>query len=209
MRGIQTTKKDVENIRRLRSKGLSISEIQGTICKSKSVISKYIKGVSISPKYLPAWEIKYRDSIRRSHEAWCVAENHAKKLLHTLSKRDKIVIASCLYWGEGTKRELGFSNTDPELIKTFIAGLRVMGLDKERLRVNIRIYEDINAEKAIQYWARIVDIPKSQILSVNVLHGKKQGKLPYGMCRVRVTKGAEYFKILMSVIKQIGIKMSS
>jgi hypothetical protein len=58
-----------------------------------------------------------------------------------------------------------------------------MGLDKERLRVNIRIYEDINAEKAIQYWARIVDIPKSQILSVNVLHGKKQGKLPYGMCR--------------------------
>lgn len=209
MRGKETPKKEIEHIKKLRSHGFSISEIQKTINKSRSVISKYIQGVPISSEYLPEWEIKHRNSIHQSQKAWRIAEKEAKRLVKSISKRDKVMVASCLYWGEGTKRELGLSNTDPNLIKTFISGLEAMGLNKNRLRVNVRIYEDIKGDESIRYWAKIVGIPKSQVLGVNVLHGKKQGKLPYGMCRIRVTKGAEYFKILMSIIKQIQINTSS
>jgi hypothetical protein len=48
-----------------------------------------------------------------------------------------------------------------------------------------------------------LNLPVSQIRSVNILKGKKVGKLEYGMCRVRVTKGERHFKLIMSMIDLI------
>lgn len=61
----------------------------------------------------------------------------------------------------------------------------------------------------IRYWAQIIGIPSNRILNVNILKGKKRGKLQYGMCRVRVTKGGNYLKLLQSVAKVITEKLDN
>jgi len=51
----------------------------------------------------------------------------------------------------------------------------------------------------IKFWSEICEIPESQISFVNVLKGKKVGKLLFGMCRVRITKGGYTLKVVQSI----------
>ena len=109
---------------------------------------------------------------------------------------------SALYWGEGSKRDFGLSNTDPELIRVFIEGLReVFKIDEDRFRISIRIFEDMDKDKCLDFWSNIVGIAKDKFVNVDVLKGKKNGKLEFGMCRVRVTKGADLLKQIKGINK--------
>ena len=70
--------------------------------------------------------------------------------------------------------------------------------------MSIRVYEDINTKDAKIYWARITGITPDRIISVAVLSGKKLGKVPYGMCIIRLAKGNDYFNLLMATTKLIS-----
>lgn len=205
--GKQLDKKEINKIIKLRKCGHSLPEIRKITSKGSATISKYIKGVEILPQYYNIWKIKQGGSKARAKQEWIKAKNIAKKLISSLNRKEKLLIAACLYWGEGTKTELNLMNTNPDLIRVFIECLKELGITKDKLRITIRIYEDINKKSAIKYWAKIVGIPKSQILNVNILKGRKIGKLEYGMCRIRVTKSAPYFKIIQSIIELIKISI--
>ena len=105
--------------------------------------------------------------------------------------------------GEGTKRELNIINSDAAMLRVVVHCLRDLGVSDTEFRARIRIYDDINKFKAIDYWAAALSLPVECFKSVNVLTGKKKGKLAYGMCRIRVAKGANYFKLIMSAIERI------
>ncbi|KKQ77620.1 MAG: hypothetical protein UT00_C0009G0028, partial [Parcubacteria group bacterium GW2011_GWA1_38_7] len=45
-------------------------------------------------------------------------------------------------------------------------------------------------------------------MHIDILHGRKTGKLPYGMCRVRLLKGGNELKYLKAVYKIISNQMS-
>lgn len=208
MRGIKTSLKDIQTIKQLRKTGHTVSEIANVTGKSRSIISTYIQGVEILPKYLTTWNSMQGSSRTRANAEWAQSLITAQRVITSLNRKEKMIIAACLYWGEGTKSELSLSNTDPALIKTFVTCLEEFGITKDRFRVTVRIYEDINSEKAINYWANIVGISKQQVVGVNILSGKKKGKLEYGMCRIRVTKGKESFKLLQSLARTIQSKIS-
>ena len=193
-------------IREMRKTGFSIREIALEIHHSKSTVAKYIKDIPIQPEYYNIWHAKIGGNTTRAKDRKLKAEKEAENLLGSLTLRDQLIIASCLYWAEGNKRDFNFTNTDPKLIETFLECLRSLGVTQDRIKVSIRVYEDINVKKAKQYWARIAGISPSQICSVNVLQGKKKGKLLYGMCRVRLTKGNDYFNFLTGTIRLIGKK---
>lgn len=200
-------KKEINQIIRLRKRGYSLPEIKKITNKSNATVSKYIKGIEILPEYYNIWKIKQNTSKIKAEKGWIEANNKAKKLISSLNKKERLLIAACLYWGEGTKTELNLTNTDPDLIRVFISCLKELGIAKDKLRITIRIYEDINKNEAIEYWAKVIGIQKSQILGVNILKGKKGGKLKYGMCRVRISRSAPYFKIIKSIIDLIKIKI--
>jgi len=42
-----------------------------------------------------------------------------------------------------------------------------------------------------------------KFVSVNVLDGKKNGKLIYGMCRIRITKGADVLKYIKALKNRV------
>ena len=199
MRGIPTSISDIKRIKRLREKGLTINEIRAITGKSKSLISGFIKGVDVLPRFREDWLSKRGGSVTRARRQQEEARKIVTKYISKIGTQEKMLIAACLYWGEGTKKDFNISNSDPVLIKTFISCLDKFDIKKERLRVTIRIYNDINRQSAINFWSKVIEIPASAILNVNVLNGKKKGKLPYGMCRIRVTKGGFLLKMLKSI----------
>ncbi|MDO8566375.1 MAG: hypothetical protein Q7S04_04325 [Candidatus Moranbacteria bacterium] len=120
-----------------------------------------------------------------------------------LHKEGLVLFIVALYWAEGGKRDLNLTNSDPDLVRIFIQGLFKLGVKKSDLRINLRLYGDIKESVARAFWAQKLDILPESIRGINWLHGKKEGKLPYGMCRIRVTRSGSYFKMIMSSIEHI------
>ena len=207
MRGKPVTKKEAETFVRLRQTGHSLPEIQKATGRGSATVFKYIQNVKVLEEYKQILRAKQGGSKARADKGWKESVQKADGLLGTLTKRDKLIILTTLYWGEGTKRELNIINSDPELLRVFIECLLLIGVTRDMLRVTLRIFEDGSENEARKYWARALKIPENSILGVNILEGKKLGKLKYGMCRVRVTKGAPHFKLIMSMIELLKSKI--
>lgn len=194
----------IKEIKLLRSKGYSLLEISQEVSVPKTTVFYYIKGVEILPEYLSDWAGKRGGSRNRRLSQEKKAFEEATELVRILSDKEKILFLSALYWAEGSKKDFGLSNTDPNLIKVFVEGLRgVFGITDDRLRVSVRIYEDLDRERCLSFWSDVVGIPKEKFINVNVVAGKKKGKLPYGMCRVRVAKGGELLKKINGINKMV------
>lgn len=192
---------------RLRQTGHSLPEIRKATTRGNATVFKYIKNVRVLPKYKDILKSKQGGSKNKANKEWGVASKKVKDILPSITSQGKLLIMAALYWGEGTKRELNLINSDPELLRVFVECLLEIGVTRDMLRVTIRIYEDTSEVSARKYWAKVLGVSEKSILGVNVLEGKKKGKLKYGMCRVRVVKSAKYFKLIMSMIELIKSKI--
>ncbi len=198
------TLKTIQKIKFLRSQGNSLPEISEKLCIPKTTVFRYVQGVKILPEFLTTWSIKRGGSRKRKLLKETRAFEEGKKLVKKLSNKEKILFLSALYWAEGNKKGFDLSNTDPALIKVYVNGLReVFGVNDDRFRVSIRLYEDLDKEKCLLFWSQIVNIPKEKILGVDILSGKKKGKLEYGMCRIRILKGGDLLKKVNGINKAV------
>lgn len=195
---------EINSARGLKQKGYSISEIAKILDKSDSTIASATKGVAVDSKYVIMWKAKIGGSALRAQKRRELSYEKVSKMVGDIASRDRLIIAACLYWGEGNKKEFTITNSDPALVRVFLQCLYDLGLDKKRLKITIRIYEDIDQEGAEKYWASVLQIPRSRILTTHILKGKKVGKLEYGMCRVRIEKGNDYFNLFKSTIELIS-----
>ncbi|MBI2611853.1 hypothetical protein HYW54_03860 [Candidatus Gottesmanbacteria bacterium] len=200
MRGNKFSEDIINKIRDLRTHGNSITEICVKTKVPKTTVYKYIKDVQVLPEFIQELKSKQASSLRRKILKEQLARAEGIKFVQKLSKREKLLFLSALYWAEGSKKDFGLSNTDPHLIKVFVTILReILEIDNNRLRVSIRIYEDLNKNECLTYWSDIVGIPKEQFVNVNIIAGKKKGKLKYGMCRVRIIKGGDILKKIVGI----------
>lgn len=192
---------EIRKIIRLRQKGNSLNEIRAATGKGSATIFKYIQGVAVDPEYQLLLRQKQGRSKYRAQIEWDTAKKIAKEhIALPFSRRDKLLLLTALYWGEGTKKELNIINSDAGLLRVVIQCLRELGVPDTEIKLSLRIFSDCDRQEAIKYWSSMLGLDKSQIGSINLLEGKKGGKLPYGMCRIRVRKGARYFKVIMSMI---------
>lgn len=191
----------------LRQTGHSLPEICKITSRGNATVFRYVNNIKVLPEYVEILKSKQGGSKNRAIKDWDNSAKRAEKFLNIINSRDKLLILAALYWGEGTKRELNIINSDPELLRVFVECLTEIGVTRDKLRVTLRIYEDMAEEEIRRYWAHVLSIPEDSIISVNVLKGKKDGKLKYGMCRIRVTKGAPHFKLIMSMVELIKLKV--
>lgn len=206
----QLAKNSIEKVKSLRSQGYSLPEISALTQVPKTTVYRYIKGVTVLPEFLVMWGGKRGGSKKRKVKKEMEALKKGQALVQTLSKKEKMLYTAALYWAEGSKKDFGLSNTDPELIKVYITILRdVFGISNDRLRVSLRLYEDLDKETCLSFWEKIVGIPKEKFVNVNVLVGKKAGKLKHGMCRIRVAKGGDILKQIMGINKAVSLYLSS
>lgn len=193
----------INQIIELRKTGHSLPEIRKITGKGSATVFKYVKGVEILPEYLGDYKIKQGGSRKRASIAWEKATITAEELISAVSKEQKLIILACLYWAEGRKSDFDIINSDPDLLRVFVNCLEEIGVERDSLRISIRTYSDINKIEVINFWKNTLQINENQIINVNLLSGKKEGKLKYGMCRVRIVKGTEYYKLLIMLAKRI------
>lgn len=197
------SKTEISKIKSLRQKGHSLNEIKNIVNRGYGTVYRYIKNVSILPKYKEIWKKKRGGSKAKSQREWQNAKTIAKKYITDLGFKERMIILSCLYWGEGNKNELNVINSDPALIRVVICCLKDLGIINNELKVSLRLFEDIDKQKAIKFWLKTLSLPKGSITKFDISRGKKKGKLRYGMCRVRVKKSGRHFKLIMSMIDLI------
>jgi hypothetical protein len=190
----------------LRRTGHSLPEISRITGICKSTVSRYVHDIPISPEYIQAWRDKQGASKKRAREDWETAWQEARSLLAPFDESQYLSVLACLYWAEGNKEhEFVFTNTDPAMMRTVTQCLRSLSVSTDRIIVSIRIFEDMvnRKEEIIQFWSEVCNVPQENIKQLTILEGKKRGKLKYGICRIRIIKGAKIFKLISSSVEYI------
>ncbi|WP_338931485.1 hypothetical protein WEB32_14030 [Streptomyces netropsis] len=151
--------------RELRRAGKTYDEIVAELGVSKSSVSLWVRD-------LPKPERKVAEHCRMMAEARWEPIRKARDLerqqtkdiatqeIGRLSDRELLLIGVGLYWVEGTKSKTHrpseratFVNSDPDMISLYLAWLRVLGVDEERLRFHVMIHESADVTGAEHFWA--------------------------------------------------------
>lgn len=157
---------------KLRLAGKSYTEIRSRVSVSKSTLSYWLNNYPLTSKQIDAltgrYKAKqienYRITVRKRRELRLsqIYQKEAKKLL-PLSKRELLIAGLFLYLGEGGKRGNGsiiVSNTDPNIVKFVLRWYtKVLKIPKEKIRVSLQLYVDMDIQKEMTFWSRLLGIP--------------------------------------------------
>lgn len=192
-------------IKNLRSRGWSLPEIHKKTGVSYGSVFRHIQNVQVLPKYKDSWYGKRGGSRKRKQKLEMAAHDRAQDLVSSMSEKEKAIFLAALYWGEGGKTDFNFTNSDPEMVRVFVNGLRdIFGISQDEIRASIRIYEDLDSRTVLNYWSKITGIPVNEFINVDILKGKKLGKLKYGLCRIRIKKGGNMLKYLLAINRRVA-----
>lgn len=194
----------IDKIVDLKEKGHSIPEMHIILGLPKSTIFRYSKDVQILPRFQQRWLDRRNASKIMSERSWVIARRHANEFRQSINNQSLGLIAAALYWAEGSKKDFSITNSDPDLVNVFVSAMRfVFGVKDNDFKISLRLYEDIGVEQAIGFWSKVLKIDLKERVSINVLKGKKIGKLKYGMCRVRVKKAGLLLKTIFAINKLV------
>jgi hypothetical protein len=189
---------------RLRENGKSIPEISRETGVPRTTVLRHVHKVAVREEFKQLLRQKQGGSKERAKGLRENSRIKAEGLVKNMSPREYLFLLIGLYWGEGTKKDFAIINSDPLLIQAFIVCLRELNIPKDRLSFALRVHSDISIEKAKDFWSKTTGLPKKGIARVEIIEGKKKGKLPYGMCRIRIRAGIQERLLIQSAIALIG-----
>jgi len=118
-----------------------------------------------------------------------------------------------LYWAEGAKsrNSLKLANSDPNMLAFFTRFLKeCFGVSPDDFvaRVNCYTTPELSADDVELYWSAKLGIPRAVFQKATVDHfptsssGKKEGKLPYGVCAVGVRRSTWLLQHIYGAIQE-------
>lgn len=208
----------VEDRRRaleLRKEGKSYSQIKSELGISKSTLSEWLRKYPLSNDQIrllravnPIRIERYRQTMQRKRDKK-LKEYYleAEKFLLPLTKKELFIAGLFLYWGEGGKTSRGtlsINNTDPYVLKFSLFWMRkALLIPKERIKVYLHLYSDMNIHEELVYWSEELNIPLSQFMKPYIKQSKKadldQKGFGHGTCGLRVLDTIIKEKTLMSI----------
>ncbi len=139
---------------------------------------------------------------KRRWEAWRKQHREdAKKEFPVLKLNSLFLAGLMLYWGEGDSKMNNYivrlANTDPEMIKLFSLFLhKTLWVPRNKIKINLILYPDLNEEKCKNFWSRCSGIPKNKFYKTQFIKGRHPTRrLSYGICNVCVSSRALKEKI--------------
>lgn len=205
----------------LRRQGKSYGEILKRLnLKSKGTLSYWFKELKLSNAAQKLLKEKIRlarqrglfENNRRRTKA-IQAENKkarqgALNEIRLLSQYELLLIGVALYWAEGYNRQdkisspcISFGNSNPDMVALFLRFLReTMKIPEEKLRPTVQIHHNIEPKSAINFWAKIANIPRERFRITHQVSRASKGKrpfnsLPYGTLKLNALGRQNFFKI--------------
>jgi len=108
-----------------------------------------------------------------------------------------VAIRKCQY---RIDEQVRFVNSDPALVKFFLAFLDKSGVSRERFRYCVSIHESADVEAATRYWASVTAGAPHQFTRPAIKHHKPRTSRPddnadyHGCLRVSVTKSSQLYR---------------
>ncbi|NGO78314.1 hypothetical protein G6045_22005 [Streptomyces sp. YC504] len=199
--------------RELRLQGMTYDQIQVELGCSKSSISLWVRDLpkpertrtreEASAIARRGWEatLARREEERRATKRVSAGE------IGALSERDLLLVGAALYWAEGAKdksysrrEKVLFVNSDPGVIKVYLAWLKLLGVAPENLRYRVMIHLTADVEGAERYWADQVGVSVDEFQKTTIKkHNPKTirknvGENYRGCLVVGVLKSAELYR---------------
>lgn len=186
----------------LRKQGRTYSEIRKSLNVPKSTLSEWLSNYPLSKKQLLILQNRIRNNKsiavekvtaikhRKRKERLIKVYNKERKKLLPLNKRELLLCGLFLYWGEGNKhleRAISLNNTDPDVVKFYHIWLtEALQIPKQKIKVALQLYRDMDVNKTINYWSRLLDIPVDQFIKPYIKLSKRIGLshkgFGYGTC---------------------------
>jgi hypothetical protein len=150
-------------------------------------------------------------AVRR--DARALAQEEGRQLAE---QREALHVAGCmLYWAEGAKgrNQVRFTNSDPEMTRFFVKFLRTyFNVEDQNIKITCNLFADhVERQSEIEhFWLKALRLPPSSLCksTVNVYskYSKKKriNKLPYGRCRVVVSRTRIVQSIFGSIQEYAG-----
>lgn len=202
---------------KMRRQGLSIRAVENILGIPRSTLSGWYRQIKLSIPQQKQLHKEWRAALTKAREKAVLWHNtqkaerlgiavaHATSTLRKLNTEQKEIIEltlAMLYWGEGNKTERGLvlGNSNPEILKFFMSGLKmVYGINPEKMRYELHIRSDQNPGQTINYWSRILDVSKNRFKGVYIDQrtiGKKTYASYYGVCVVSLYNVAIQRKLM-------------
>lgn len=130
----------------------------------------------------------------------------------SMEKANLLGMGLGLYWGEGNKANktsVRICNSDPALLRIFMKFLvELFQVNKKDLKFGLQIFNDIDTEKAINYWSKELKIDRSQFYKVIITKshslGTYKNKSLYGVMTVHY-HNSRLRNLLMDMIHRSGL----
>ncbi|RFU88704.1 hypothetical protein DY218_00425 [Streptomyces triticagri] len=199
--------------RELRLQGMTYDQIQLELGVSKSSISLWVRDLPKPERRRSreesaaiarrGWEAKLR--IREEERQQ--TKQDAARAIGTLTPRELFLIGVGLYWSEGSKdkpydrrERVIFVNSDPDMIRLFLAFLDLLDVERDRIRYTVMIHESADIAAAEDYWADLVGADRSAFYKTTIkkhspkTQRKNVGPTYRGCLAVRVLQGADLYR---------------
>ncbi|MGW2709134.1 hypothetical protein ACWC4J_09085 [Streptomyces sp. NPDC001356] len=198
-----------DRARALRLQGWTYDQIQVELGCSKSSISLWVRDLPRPERRPPSEQVKraarqrWQRQLALREEDRQRAKAAAASQIGALSERELFLAGVGLYWAEGAKAKPGsyrrviFVNSDPNMIRVFLAWLDLVGVERDRLRFSVNIHESADVGASEAYWAKQVDIAPEALLKTSLKkHNPKTkrtnvGEGYHGCLRVVVLRSAD------------------
>ncbi len=194
----------IRRMKTLRRKGMSIPEIVAITGIPKTTVWHNVHTIVLRESDAKRIKSRQGGSTLRSQKSWRKANDHAQKILNTSKgSGDLPRLVAMLYWAEGSKGEMVFTNTDIHMIQLYLIFLfEILKINPKEVSLLIRISDPIVPVKALNYWSRLTKISKARI-KINHNNLQNKTKTRYGICRVSLKKGGYSLKVIYSMIDAI------
>ncbi|RCG17845.1 hypothetical protein DTL70_26655 [Streptomyces diacarni] len=151
--------------RELRRQGWTYDRIELELGVSRSSVSLWVRDLPRPPRRTSeeasaiarrGWErtLQLREEERQRTKAAAAAE------IGTLTDRELFLIGVGLYWAEGSKskvyrrtEQVTFCNSDPAMIRLYLAWLDLLGVAGEHRCFHVMIHESADVAAAERFWA--------------------------------------------------------
>jgi hypothetical protein len=204
-----------ERARELRRGGKSVPEISRELKLARSTVWVLTKDIAWTPgpdaasRRVEAGRRYWRSRNEQRDLERSRAHADAAVQVGELSDRELLLAGTVLYWAEGSKSKpwgrreyLELINSDPDVIRLFVAWLNLLGVSSDRLHYRVHIHESADVDAAERYWADVVGVSRDAMAPTTLKRHnpktlrKNTGEEYHGSLVIRVRKSAtEYWRM--------------